>query len=344
MLRLKTWQKIVFITVLVIFVAVSVTISLVSISRPPYKFEEISVSEGDVADGWEFYAFNGNNTTDSLSIDYVRDSDGNNPDKTRPVISIRKYAVNADEYIKELFIGPDVRFIDETAFFNVKKLQKITVDPENEWFKDVDGVLYSKDGSKLILYPVCYGEQAGEGEDEFTYPEEYTVPEGVERICTFAFLKNGHLLNVTLPSTLREIGDMAFFDCWQLGKYVYDEQSDSLSGIGFELPDSLEKIGSDAFSKCGSIAPVIYIPSSVKSIGHNAFFNCGGIKDVYIGASDKTQFEAGDRWMPKSIRVGAVWKAPDAKYGATRAQADELIKNYKAETLEKMREESANNG
>ena len=184
----------------------------------------------------------------------------------------------------------------------------------------------------------------GESEDEFTYPEEYSVPEGVERIGTFAFLKNRNLGDVTLPSTLKEIGDMAFFDCGRLGAYDFDEETDSLSGIGFELPDSVVKIGSDAFSKCGSIAPVIYIPSSVQSIGHNAFFNCGGINDVYLGAADKDQFEAGDRWQPKSIKAGVVWKAPVAQYGVSRADAEKLIEDYKTETINRLREEAANNG
>ena len=63
-------------------------------------------------------------------------------------LSVRKYAVNADEYVEELVIGASVERIDETAFFNVKKLQRVTVDPENQWFKSVDGVLYSKDGKR----------------------------------------------------------------------------------------------------------------------------------------------------------------------------------------------------
>lgn len=341
---MKTWQKITFVVVLVVFVSASVAISLVSISRPPYKYDEISVSEGAPVDGWEFYAFNGNNFTNSLHIDYVRDKNGNDPDETKPVVAVRKYAVNADEYIREITIGAHVKHIDETAFFNVKKLQRITVDPANEWFKDIDGVLYSKDGKTLILYPICYGEQPTDQEDEFTYPDSYRAPDGVERINTFAFLKNGNLRDVTLPESLKEIGDMAFFDCWRLGSYDYDKANDALLGTGFALPDSIEKLGSDAFSKCGNIAPVLYIPASVKEIGHHAFFSCGGMKDVYLGAADDTQFESGEAWMPKSIKAGAMWKAPVPQYGKERADADQLIAAYQAETLTRLREEAKENG
>ena len=341
---MKTWQKAVFITVLVLFVAASITISLVSISRPPYKFELWSAQNGDPADGWAFYAFSGNAGIRELHLDYVRDKNGDSPDETRPLQGVRKYAVNADEYLEEIFIGASVSYIDDTAFFNVKKLRRITVDPANEHFKDVDGVLYSRDGKTLLLYPNCYGRTPTEKEDEFTYPESYAVPEGVERINSFAFLKNGNLRDVKLPESLKEIGDMAFFDCGRLGGYDYDAGTDSLRGTGFTLPDGLETIGSDAFSKCSSIAPAIYIPASVKHIGHHAFFSCGGIKDVYLGAADETQLETGDAWLPKSIRLGAVWKAPAPQFGKTRKDAEELTEQYRADRLNGFREEAQKNG
>lgn len=341
---MKTWQKAAFIIVLILFVAASIVISLVSISRPPYKYELQSVADGGAVDGWLFYGFNGNAGTKKLYIDFVRDKDGNAPDESRPVLGIRKYAVNADEYIDEIVIGASVEYIDEYAFFNAKKLQRVTVDPANKHFKDVDGVLYTKDGKTLILYPVRYGQQPGEKEDEYSYPDTYAVPDGVERIGTFAFLKNGHLRDVTLPGSLKEIGDMAFFDCGRLGTYGYDAGSDTLTGTGFRLPEGLTKIGTDAFSKCGGIAPVIYIPSSVSEIGHHAFFSCGGIKDVYLGAADGSAIETGDAWLPKSIRVGAAWKAPKPRYGMTMVDAEALIGEYQTQRLDALREEARENG
>ena len=342
---MKTWQKIVFIVVLIIFVSTSITISLISVSRAPYKYKEETAIGGDESlNGWIFYGFNGNAGTKTLNIDFVRDRDGNNPDESLPVLGVRQYAVNADENAEELHIGASVRYIEETAFYNAKKLQRVTVDPANEQYKDVDGVLFTKDGKTLLLYPACYGQQPTDKEDEYTYPEAYTVPEGVERIATFAFLKNGHLRDLTLPSTLKEIGDMAFFDCWRLGSYDYDAQTDSLMGTGFTLPDGIEKIGSDAFSKCGNISPLLYLPASVKEIGHHAFFSCGGMKDVLLGAADGEGISLGEAWLPKSIRKGAVQKAPKPQYGKTRAESEELIEAFREEKLNGFREEAQKNG
>ncbi len=343
--QLKTWQKALFILVLVVFVAVSVTISLISLSRPPYQYkEETAVGGNEALNGWVFTAFNGNVETVKLSIDVVRDRNGDAPDETRPVVAVRAFAVNADEYVEELFIGASVQSIDDKAFYNLKKLQRITVDPANEFYKDVDGVLFSRDGSKLLLYPACYGQTPTEQEGEYSYPDDYRVPEGVEQIGSFAFLKNEHLRDVTLPVSLRVIGDMAFFGCSRLGAYEYDEAAGSLVGAGFALPDGVETLGADVFSKCVSIAPCFYLPASVKEIGNNAFFACTGMKEMLLGAPDESGLTLGASWLPKSIKAGAMWKAPQPQFGRTRADSDSLIEAYKAEQLERSREEAQANG
>ena len=46
----------------------------------------------------------------------------------------------------------------------------------------------------------------------------FTLPEGVETIEKDAFAYNELLTDVTLPSTLREIGDFAFFNCKNMAK------------------------------------------------------------------------------------------------------------------------------
>ena len=341
---MKTWQKLVFILALIVFVSVSVTISLISISRPPYAFDEkTEIGSDESLSGWILTSFNGNAATKTLTIDYVRTKDGKEPDKTRPVVAVKAYAVNADEYVEELVIGPSVQRMEETSFYNMKKLQRVTVDPENQTYTDRDGVLYSKDGKTLLLYPACYRKTTDNAGDA-TYPNSYAVPEGVERIGSFAFLKNEHLRDLSLPSSLREIGDMAFFGCTRLGALDYEPSLDTLAGTGFSLPDGLETIGSDAFSKCGSIAPVLYFPMSLREIGHHAFFSCSGIKALYFAATDEETLSLGEAWRPKNIKAGPLWKAPEPQFGKTNADCDALIEDYRAELLTKGREEAQKNG
>lgn len=341
---MKTWQKLIFILALIVFVGVSVTISLISISRPPYAFDERAEIGGDEAlNGWVLTGFNGNASTKTLTIDFVRNKDGRAPDETRPVVAVKAYAVNADEYVEELVIGKSVQRIEETSFYNLKKLQCVTVDPENPNYTDRDGVLFSKNGKTLLLYPACYRKTTDTAGDA-AYPDSYTVPDGVERIGTFAFLKNEHLRDLLLPSSLREIGDMSFFGCTRLGAFEYEPSQDTLAGSGFSLPDGLETIGSDAFSKCGSIAPVLFFPASLREIGHHALFSCSGIKNLFFEAADEASLTLGEAWRPKNLKAGPLWKAPEPQFGKSRADAEALLGAYRAEQLNKGREEAQKHG
>ncbi len=342
---MKTWQKVIFVAALIFFVSMSVTIALISISRPPYAFsEKTAIGDNEDLNGWVLTGFNGSISTKTLTIDFVRDKTGKGPDGTRPVVAVGAYAVNADEYVEELVIGPFVQHIEETSFYNLKKLQKVTVSPDNAFYQDLDGVLYSKDGKDLLLYPACYGQTPTDNKNDYTYPDTYTVPDGVARIGTFAFLKNEHIRDLALPESLREIGDMTFFGCSNLGKISYNAETDALEGTGFILPEGLETIGTDAFSKCGNIAPVLYLPASVQSVGHHAFFSCGGMKEIYLGAADEDALSLGEAWRPKNLKAGPLWKSPEPQFGKSRADAQALIETYRAERLQTGREEAQKNG
>lgn len=306
---MKTWQKATFIIVLLAFIVASVTISFISMARAPFEFEYHTADESEYSiDGWVLFGFNGNTSTREVYIDFVRDADGNNPDESKPVSAVGKFTMNTDEYVEVIYIGKDVKYIDETSFFNCKELRKVEVDEANEHFTSVDGVLYTKDMKKLIVYPVMKEETA------------YTIPEGVERVGACAFYKNETLTQVNLPSTLKEIGDMAFFKCENIALVT--------------LPDGLTKIGSDAFSYCQGMTPVMYIPDSVEEIGDFAFYACSNLKEFYMGAQNEEQITGGDSWLPKNIKKVAVNVAPEAQYGKTRAESEIRINELLAEGVE----------
>lgn len=288
---MATWKKAVFIIVLVAFVSLSVFISFYSIARDTYEFEyqeEVGKDDGvEGLEGYVFYGFNGNTSTIDVHVDFVRDKDGNNPDESKPVVGIDSFTMNSDEYVEYIHIGKDVQYISEQAFFYCKKLKAVFVDEENQYFCDVDGVLYTKDMSKLLLHPINNGEwQVSQGLAESA--DTYVIPEGVTRICGYSFYKNTELVNLTVPSSVKEIGDMAFFTCSEL--------------LPFDLPEVLESIGADTFSYCAKFGPVMYIPASVKTIDHHAFFNCTGINEVYFAAASEDDVDLGESWTPKNVK------------------------------------------
>ena len=77
-------------------------------------------------------------------------------------------------------------------------LKEINVDEQNSYYCSVDGVLFSKDLKHLIRYP------------ERRRADTYTVPDGVEYIDNLAFHNCKCIHNVTLPDSIRAIGEEAF--------------------------------------------------------------------------------------------------------------------------------------
>ena len=90
--------------------------------------------------------------------------------------------------------------------------------------------------------------------------EEIIIPEGVEEIANSAFeidgMKSRALKRLSLPSSLKKIGDWVFFN----------HQLEELT-----LPEGLEEIGYNAFQGGGSTMAELTIPASVKKIGAEAF-------------------------------------------------------------------------
>ena len=77
---------------------------------------------------------------------------------------------------------------------------------------------------------------------------------------------------VTLPSTVKEIADSAFWYC------------DNLTSINLE-DTGIETIGVNTFSGCTSLANVI-LPDTVKTIGIAAFQSCTGLTDLYFTSTN----------------------------------------------------------
>lgn len=131
--------------------------------------------------------------------------------------------------------------------------------------RDPFGGIYSLDGKRFLRY------------DGMTNRRSYRIREGVEDIYDKAFwvvtgLGNGdHGLSfhsIELPQSLKRIGKEAFRAC-------------SLQNIN--LPDSVEEIGDSAFLNC-QILETIILPPNLRRIGCFAF-KTAGIKSITIPAS-----------------------------------------------------------
>ena len=79
----------------------------------------------------------------------------------------------------------------------------------NPNFCDIDGVLFSADGSKLIAYP--------SGRDGTSY----TVPDGTSSIGTYAFADAGWLQVLDLPDSLASFSQDCIALCSSLNTVKY---------------------------------------------------------------------------------------------------------------------------
>lgn len=147
--------------------------------------------------------------------------------------------------------------ISASAFRRCEKLAAFVVDPDNDEYASVGGVLFNK--GKTILYCFPGGKEP-----------VYTIPEGVTSIGVCAFEGCGGLTAVRIPGSVTSIGNNAFGGCSGLTKV--------------RIPGSVTSIGSSAFVNCTSLTEVT-IPGSVTSIGACAFQNCNGLKNVIIPGS-----------------------------------------------------------
>lgn len=293
---MSTFKKIIFIFLLVVFVGTSVWLSFNTISRPTYEFEEVTdVAETDI-DGWTFIGFNGNQNTEVVNIDYVRDKNGENPDETKPVVAVDSFTFVSDEYVKYIYIGETVQYIDEQAFVYCKQLRAVYVDDNNPWYTDVDGILYTKDMKTMILYPICrctqivYDdiERSGEVTNIGLDIKETISASGENLDALYLNFKNqaSDDISRTLFDEMLERGVMAPY----IGTYyIIKEKTDTSITVDkawscdevYSIPEGVERIAKNCFYKCDRLQR-IDIPSTVKEIGDMAFFKCYGISLVTL--------------------------------------------------------------
>ena len=192
------------------------------------------------------------------------------------VTRIGSYAFTNCHNITEVTLSDTVEEVSGYAFYySADSMTSIRVEGENPSLKDLDGVLFSRDGSVLIIYP--RGRAAS----------SYRVPDGVAGIEGRAFYEARDLTAVTLPAGLKSIGENAFCGC------------SGLSAVN--LPDSLEEIYNGAFADCGALTG-ISLPGSLTVIRESVFQNTG-LTGIVIPSGVETIEQSAFRWNQALVSV-----------------------------------------
>ena len=152
-------------------------------------------------------------------------------------------------------IPGSVKEISEGAFYSCNNLTAITVAADNADYSSSEGVLFNKDQTKLICYPIRKGDLS------------YIIPDSVLEIESLAFAECANLTEVTIPNGVTVIKDDTFEGCGNL--------------VSVNIPDSVTTIGEDAFNSCARLSSVI-LPDSLTSIGRYAFYGCSSLTAVIL--------------------------------------------------------------
>ena len=99
--------------------------------------------------------------------------------------------------------------------------------------------------------------------------------------------------NLTIPATVTNIGDNAFYGCTALRSLTISNGVTSIGEDAFfycngltsvNIPGSVTSIGDSAFNSCSRLTS-IKIPDSVTNIGSNAFYGCSELSSIEISNS-----------------------------------------------------------
>ncbi len=253
---------------------------------------------------------------------------------------IGKYAF-AGNALTSVSIPASVELIDTAAFSNNVKLSAFHVNADNRYYTAENGVLFNKDKSTLIAYPIKKQDT------------QYNVPSSVNTIDYAAFWWCETLTSIILPEGLTKINSNAFGSCTQLaeinipnsvnyiGEYafdgtaIYEDESNWTEGVlywdncliatdyenyseNYTILNGTRLIAGGTFpsDKLKSIT----IPATVICIGENAFNWCNNLKEITVLAENPPMlganvFEEVNRNIPlyvpagslESYRNAAVW-------------------------------------
>lgn len=187
---------------------------------------------------------------------------------TDALTSIRDRAFKGCHNLETFHIGEHTFDIGEAVFDSCVSLRTITCSPDNPFFKSVDGVLYSKDGSRLIAYP------AGKRDESFE------IPDTVTSIAPWAFSGSVYLRHVSIPASVEELW-WPFGNCSALEEITVSPDNPVYTAQEGVLYDK-EMKALLAFPAGRNIAEIFKVPESVTVIETNAFLSNRFLKKVVL--------------------------------------------------------------
>ncbi|MBO5313497.1 MAG: leucine-rich repeat protein [Clostridia bacterium] len=191
------------------------------------------------------------------------------------VEEIGSSAFKGCERLTEITLPSSVTAIGNGAFENCISLERVSIPKSVEKigyqiFKGCDDVELDEENGISYL-----GDWVVKAEGDI---KSATIKDGTVGIAGGAFSSCAELKTVSLPNTLKYIGEMSFANCTSLEEIDIPEGVEELVDVfdscsslrRVSLPNGLKTIGESCFSYCVSLREIT-IPSSVNKLGAYAF-------------------------------------------------------------------------
>lgn len=175
-------------------------------------------------------------------------------------------------------IPASLKIIPDCALPYSGQFKNIVLDENNPNYCTVDGILYSKDMTRLVVCP---------NKNEI---KKVKIPDSVTDISRMAFSYCESIEEVELPDTIETLKSGAFCGCGNLNtvnipKNIKNISSQCFSGDGslteILLPEGLTSIDGFAFNGCSSLKSVNF-PSTLKTVDSRAFYNCESLEKIEL--------------------------------------------------------------
>lgn len=182
--------------------------------------------------------------------------------------------------IRKVNIPKNVKFMGNNPFAGCPNIEVIN---ESPYFNFVDGILYNRDFTRLIYYPISKKD------------DRYEIKEGCRILGKHSFYLCDNLKEVVIPSSIIKLENNPFSGCTKINlvnksdyyhiddSVIYDKDYSSVIGCLNSINTDclvlkdVKRICRNSFWNCKGIRKIV-LPKTLESIGYNPFVSCSNIE------------------------------------------------------------------
>ena len=182
--------------------------------------------------------------------------------------------------LRKVNIPKNVKFMGNNPFAGCPNIE---VNNESPYFNLVDGILYNRDFTRLIYYPISKKD------------DRYEIKEGCRILGKHSFYLCDNLKEVVIPSSIIKLENNPFSGCTKINlvnkseyyhiddSVIYDKDYSSVIGCLNSINTDclvlkdVKRICRNSFWNCKGIRKIV-LPKTLESIGYNPFVSCSNIE------------------------------------------------------------------